>query len=378
MSETQQTISPWRLRLTAVMVLGVLGVFTGTLMSLVGRFWWFADLASHFAVYYTLAGAGLLVFALLLRRWVWSGLALFVVVVNGVLIWPTFAPVSGTVPPGASLLTLAQVNVLHKNRNSEAVRAFLDDCEADLIFVQEADEWWGSTIRGMAVPYTIVESQPREGSFGMLLLAHDSLVEDDAIVLRDTHVIDLADGFTGAERPAIEALLLLNGQPVRILSVHPPPPTRRQLAALRDSVLRQARQWSDEQTDPHVVIGDLNTSPWSYAFRILTDDGQLISTQDGWGNQGTWPTMFTMPWYLPIDHCLHSGEKHGGEWVCVDRWIGAYTGSDHWPLQVTLAMVHGPGKPASVTDSPQSTQLPKDVLPVSKEDIPGEPATIPR
>lgn len=340
MSETQPKTNAWRLRFTALLVLGVLGVLTGTLMGLFGPFWWVADLASHFAVYYTLAGAGLFVLALLLRRWVWSGIALFVLVINGILIWPAFMPVTTPVPTGSSLLTVAQLNILHMNRNKEAVGAFLKDCDADLIFIQEADPWWDRELRGMGLPYIIAESQPREGSFGMSLLAHRSLAEGDAIVLKDTHVIDLADGFTGAERPAIEAMLLLNGQPVRILSVHPPPPVSAKLTALRDSVLRQAKRWSEEQTDPHVVIGDLNTTPWSYAFRLLTEEDQLMSTHVGYGNQGTWPTRLPMPWYLPIDHCLHSRE-----WVCIDRRVGAYTGSDHRPLMVTLALSPMSGPP---------------------------------
>jgi len=350
----------------AVLVLGVLVVFTATLMSLIGRFWWIADLMSHFAVYYTLAGAGLLILALLLRRWVWSGMALFVLVINGALIWPSFMPATRHVPTGSSLLTVAQVNVLHMNRDKQAVSSYLNDCDADLIFVQEADAWWDQTIREMDLPYIIAESQPREGSFGVLMLAHTSLVDDDAIVLKDTHVIDLADGFTGHERPAIEAILHLNSQPVRILCIHPPPPVSALHTRLRDSVLDKAKQWSDEQTDPHVVIGDLNTTPWSYAFRILTHDGQLVSTQNGLGNQGTWPSRLPMPWYLPIDHCVHSAE-----WVCIDHRVGEHIGSDHWPLLVTLALPPGPGK------IPQTTQTPTGTSPSPGEDISDKPATIP-
>lgn len=333
MSETQPKTGPWRLRFTAVLVMGGLGVLAGTLAGLAGPFWWVADLASHFAVYYAVAAAGLLVLALLLRQWVWSGVTLFVLILNCILIWPSFVPVTTRVPPGSSLLTLALVNIEHMNRNESAVGNYLQACNADLIFIQETDPWWDRTLRGMDLPYLIAESQPREGAFGMSLLVHESLAEGDTVVLEQTRVTDLAGGFSGAERPAIQATLSLNGHTVRILSIHPPPPVSRRNTALRDSVLRQARHWSDEQTDPHVIIGDLNTTPWSYAFRLLTSDDQLVSTHVGRGNQGTWPTRYPMPWYLPIDHCLHSRD-----WVCVDRQIGDYTGSDHWPVRVTLAL----------------------------------------
>jgi hypothetical protein len=81
---------------------------------------------------------------------------------------------------------------------------------------------------------------------------------------------------------------------------------------------------------------------------ILTADGELISTLDGRGNQGTWPTHLPMPWLLPIDHCLHSLE-----WDCVAREIGPETGSDHLPLLVSLALKPGvlaaPEHPAVTT-----------------------------
>ena len=82
---------------------------------------------------------------------------------------------------------------------------------------------------------------------------------------------------------------------------------------------------------PSLIIGDLNTTPWSHAFAILTLDGKLTSTLDGRGNQGTWPTHLPIPWMLPIDHCSHSAGL-----VCIDRQVGAFTGSDHLPLSVAL------------------------------------------
>jgi endonuclease/exonuclease/phosphatase (EEP) superfamily protein YafD len=103
---------------------------------------------------------------------------------------------------------------------------------------------------------------------------------------------------------------------------------------MRDAILLKAKAWADAQTDPHLIIGDLNTTPWSHAFTSLTGDGELISTQAGFGNQGTWPTHLPMPWLLPIDHCVVSRE-----WVCVGREIGPETGSDHLPLLVSLALV---------------------------------------
>jgi endonuclease/exonuclease/phosphatase (EEP) superfamily protein YafD len=305
-----------------------------TLAGRLGRFWWAADLLAHFAVYLALAGAGLCLATLLFRRWVLTALALLVLMVNGVLVWPVLMPKAQSARPGVSALTLALINVEHKNRDRVRVGAYIKGCDADLIIVQEVDPWWDRVLHEMDIPYSIALSQPGEGSFGIALLVHDTIDDDPAFMLLDKRVIDFAEGFDGAERPAVQATLLLDGRRVRLLGIHPPPPVSADRTLLRDSVLRRAKQWADEQTDPHIVIGDLNTTPWSYAFSILTDDSQLISTQDGLGNQGTWPTRLPlMPWLLPIDHCLISEGL-----VCVDRRIGTATGSDHRPLLVGLAL----------------------------------------
>jgi len=140
---------------------------------------------------------------------------------------------------------------------------------------------------------------------------------------------------------------------------------------LRDTVLRRAKQWADEQSDPHLVIGDLNTTPWSYAFSILTGDGGLVSTLDGWGNQGTWPTSIPTLGMIPIDHCLISEGL-----VCVDRRIGDEIGSDHLPLLVTLAMPLVTHQTPDPWDDVSVTA--PEVLGAPIKDIPAQPATIPR
>jgi len=322
------------------------GLAVATLAGRLGRFWWVADLFSHFAVYLALAGAGLFIVAVLFRRWVWSGVALMVLTVNAVVIWPVFAPVDTAKPEGSPVLRLAQMNVLHKNRDSIRIGEFLRGCEADLVVMQEVDPWWDCKLGEMDIPYRIAVSRPGEGSFGIALLVHESLGDNPAVSLLDTRVINAAEGIDGADRPAIEATLLLDGQRVRLFSIHPPPPVTAELTLLRDSVLRRAKQWADEQTDPHIVIGDLNTTPWSYAFSILTGDGELASTLRGRGNQGTWPTGVPLPWLLPIDHCLVSEGL-----ICVDRHIGPETGSDHRPLIVSLALPRSIEPPAGAASA---------------------------
>lgn len=332
---SEKKLKPKRSRaVTGLLGLACVGLVMVTLAGRLGRFWWLADSFSHFAVYLAVAGGGLCVMAAVFRRWRLFGVALLVLVVNGVVIWPVFVPGKTTAFPGGSVaLRLAEINVRYKNHDRERVGEFLRGCDADIIFVLEVDSWWDRALRDMDVPYRMAVSRPREGAFGMSLLVHEALGVDGGVTLQETRVLELGSWVHGYELPAIEATLLLDGRRVRILGIHPPPPVSARHTMLRDTVLLRAKQWAREQTGPHVVIGDLNTTPWSYAFSILTGDGGLISTQDGRGNQGTWPTTRRVPWMIPIDHCLASKE-----WVCAERWIGLETGSDHLPLTVGLGL----------------------------------------
>lgn len=322
-----------------------------------GRFWWVADLFNHFALYYTVASGSLLLLAAILGRRRTAVILLMILAFNARAVWPTFLPVNHKIPSGASAIRLAQVNILHKNRDRDRALAFLERCDADVLFVQELDPWWARVIAESDVPYRFEVTRPAEGSFGIAMLVRETL-DRDHVTIESTRVIDFANHHDGAERPAIEVALLLDGQAVKLLSIHPPPPTTAGYADLRNAILQQAREWADVQTDPHVILGDLNTTPWSYAFAILTRDGELINSLNGQGNQGSWPTHLPLPWLLPIDHCLFSPQ-----WVCTERRLGPETGSDHLPLLVTLALK--PQAPAMTTaDDPPIS--PRDLADISR------------
>ena len=57
------------------------------------------------------------------------------------------------------------------------------------------------------------------------------------------------------------------------------------------------------QFEPLVVLGDFNTTPWSYHFRELIINGQLLDGRRGLGILPTWPAKF-FPLQIPIDHIL--------------------------------------------------------------------------
>ena len=81
-----------------------------------------------------------------------------------------------------------------------------------------------------------------------------------------------------------------------------------------------------------IVVGDLNTSPWSPHFRDLLTATGLRNAAAGHGWIPTWPTWF-WPALIPIDHVLVRGPL-GVE----DLERGPDVGSDHYPLIAGLRL----------------------------------------
>ena len=312
-------------------VLAMSVLLIATAICLLGRFWWVADLFNHFAVYYVVGCACVLALALILRR---RGVALVMLVLLSLHVYTIFPALPFNVPnmykPAYTPLNLAQVNILHKNRDKDKALAFIRSCNADIMIIQELDPWWDKLLRSSDIPFNVVVAHPIDHSFGIALLANKSLDQSDRIRIEDAHVLLEADGFG---RPTVEATIIFEGQPIKLLSIHPPPPMNAAYTWQRNTILQQAKDWANRQTDPHIIVGDLNTTPWSPAFSILTADRKLRNSLDGRGNQGTWPTGLPIPWKLPIDHCLTSKGL-----VCLDRTIGPETGSDHLPVLITLGI----------------------------------------
>lgn len=100
-----------------------------------------------------------------------------------------------------------------------------------------------------------------------------------------------------------------------------------------DALLAWIADWAARQTDPVVVLGDLNATPWSHAFRSLVDEAGLVNSLRGRGLQPSCPAPLGLLG-IPIDHLLHSPAL-----ATVERERGPAFGSDHRMLHVRLAWV---------------------------------------
>ena len=291
-----------------------------------GGWWWRFDILSSFRAQYLVAALVLGVaaaFRAALSRHgaaARSGLLMLaaVALVNLAAVAPLYRGGREAAAPGAEPLRIVSFNVQASNPDRSDVMEYLRAADADLIFLLESSFEWEDAVERAGLPYTIASRVPRDRTFGITLLAAEAA---DARIVRLGPDAD----------PAVAATVVRDGTAIDVLGVHPVSPTTADRARRRDSVLAEAGLWAAGRGDAVVVVGDLNASPWSHAFRRLARTGGLHNSQRGHGLQPTWPAGWG-PLMIPIDHALH-----GDGLAVTARATGPPLGSDHRPLEVEFA-----------------------------------------
>jgi endonuclease/exonuclease/phosphatase (EEP) superfamily protein YafD len=146
-----------------------------------------------------------------------------------------------------------------------------------------------------------------------------------------------------ANQANIIAHFTLNRQPVTILVAHPASPIRpSHLTWLQESF----HTWEAERRrlgSNLIIVGDLNTTPWSVEFQDLIHSTGLRDSQLGFGLQTSWPVLLpilgvrehpnwlTSLFRIPIDHVLVSPNID-----VLSRQTGPFVGSDPLPVIIQL------------------------------------------
>jgi len=301
---------------------GGLGLLTvaATLGALLGFLWWPLDLLTSFHPVYAVLLLGVAAVHLMLRSRVTAVWLLAAAVVNASIAAPhLFAGGLDREAPDPHL-TVMSFNVGVSNPMRQEVAEYVAGEGPDLLFVLESSFEWEAALKRWGPPMASLAVVPGGWVAGISVLA------DPALGARA-----IPFGFSAAPGEAAAVEVTLDGRRVVVLGLHPPSPTSGDRAGRRDRILRDAGDWVASLDVPVLVVGDLNATPWSSAFRELRYRGRLLDTSRAAGLQTTWPEGWG-PLMIPIDHALHTRGL-----VAVDRRIGPALGSLHRPVVVTVA-----------------------------------------
>jgi len=291
-----------------------------TMSGFLGDWFWGFDLASYFRFQHFIL---LLVFSLALiglkRRRTAATFAVFTLI-NGWLLLP-FVPLGhsrAATSSGESVRLLAW-NVNSRNREFSELRRLVEEHDPDFLLLLEVDDRWSGFLAGFT-NYPTRHIIPRDDNFGIAILSRDMAASAQTRYLGE------------AGLPSLQSDLSIGNQAVTILSTHPLPPVGSVQNQLRNEQLDRVSDWVNARTNPVIVVGDLNTTPWSPVFRRFAESTGLMNSAEGRGLQSTWPAFFR-PMLIPIDHFLHTD----GVFV-VRREILPASGSDHLPQLIEFCV----------------------------------------
>jgi len=304
-------------RIEGIFDIFILMALSGTWLGLLGRWHWALDLFSHFRWQYLGICLVAVLWTLFRRRRLVLMVGLASLLLNAWLLGSLGLGLPGQASVGPESLRMVSLNVLASNPNKQGVLDYLRKVNPDIIFLMEVDSAWAQALEVLKAdfPHALIRSQ--EDNFGNAIFSR--------VPLKDLHV------FTNSESDmlSIQARLTLGGRELMLIGTHPLPPIGRRMAGSRNTQLRGLAEMIKKQDVPVIIVGDLNSTPWSQGMRLLRAGTQLDyrCPEPAW--MPTWQagTIFA----IPIDHALCTPPL-----VISQRKIGPDVGSDHRPQELVI------------------------------------------
>jgi len=295
------------------------GLAIASLLGYLGRFWWRFELFNHFRVQYlvlaVICGLGLL----LARQLAGFFLCIVVSLINLVLILPLYQhPHSKSRP--APTFRILTANILGPNEEYEQISHMLEEAKPDLALLVEFTHHHQDGLKTALQGFPHTHFLPHEDNYGLALLSRLPMTSTEISFLNEDDI------------PVLVAHLELDGHLLTIIGTHTPPPKSQELTDLRDQQVLALALFAAKQEGEVILLGDLNTTSWSYTFKDLLRESGLRDSRSGFGIQPTWPENMPLM-RVPIDHVLHSPGIHISH-----RCTGPFSGSDHRPVIVDFCL----------------------------------------
>ncbi|HEX2140159.1 MAG TPA: endonuclease/exonuclease/phosphatase family protein, partial [Woeseiaceae bacterium] len=299
-----------------------LAAFLVTAASFLARTSWLLELITHFRFQMALASTVLLVCALARRRLVVAVLAGLAASANAAPLVPYALAGTAEAAAAARPIRVMAANVHYRNLDYAALLEQVREQDPDVLGLMEVDQAWLDEISALESEFRWTLLRPEAGAYGLALyskLPFRPLPESPYI----------EEGL----QTAIGVELEMEQAPVTLVLAHVRAPTTPGRAELRNVQFeRLAKMLQSDDNDAKILVGDLNTTPWSPYYRQLASAAGLSNAALGHGYLPTWPAGFSLL-KIPIDHCLVSDALR-----VVDFRTGEDFGSDHLAIVIDLAI----------------------------------------
>ena len=314
MKKQKKTGSRWSRDLNGIAI----GLGVATLLGFMGRLFWVFDLFSHFRVQFFQLSL-IFIFVCLWRRMnKRAGVFLLIALLNYAFVLPFYF---GKPKPSAEKPIRAMLmNINAVNGNTEEVLGAVKQFNPDLLLLEEVTPEWAEKLEALKEDYPYHMAQPQTDCFGIMLLSKQTLSNARIEKIGPAGV------------PSIIADVRIPDGTITLIGTHPLPPASTSYSRERNQQLAALPEVIAQCEHPVLLIGDLNTTPWSPHFTRLLRNSGLKNSMKGFGFQPSWPAQIRLL-RIPIDQMLHSKEI-----TIHNRMIGPDVGSDHLPVIVDFSV----------------------------------------
>ena len=276
--------------------------------------YWLAQLWVHFTLQYTILFSILLFIAL--GYYTRSFLTLIVAIgllINASQIIPFYLSKPSRSVDHKETLTIMSVNLWSQNRSAAKMKQLLKEQNADIVILLEYTEGWHNQLKIELSQYPYQKMRIRPDNFGMAV--YSKIAMETALQVNDV--------------PKINAKVK-SDEPFYLLVRHPRPPLNSETYQAQKDMFNQIGDFVNNTTKPVIVVGDLNSSSFSYSFEDLINTTSLSDTRKGFGLQTTWPSSFGN-FGITLDHFLTTKNM-----IISDKKVLNDAGSDHLPIYLEI------------------------------------------
>ena len=308
----------FRLSLSSSLALAATILLGASLVGFTELRGYLADQCSQLRLLYLLAIGLMLVPMFVFRSYVGIAIATLAALVNLSQIMPFyFSQEAKAQSKPERELKIVAINLWGRHNSSyNKVSKYVRKTNPDLLCLSEVNKAWLEKLKEELPEYKYSFDEGFSGGAAIF----------SKIPIEQTITWQL-----GVRRYGVRGKFNFAGKDILLISAHPPAPYRRSLWKLRNQEFDRLASELSSMDTPAVLIGDLNTTPWSKYFKEMVNKGNLRDSELGNGIQPSWNGVLPIFPLVPIDHCLVSKNL-----FVVTRSVGPYVGSDHLPVCVKL------------------------------------------
>lgn len=287
------------------------------LFSLLARSWWVFELVTHFYLHYFGVAALLVALFALTKKFGRATIALILAIVLASSVFPGFGKAQ---PDTTNADTILFANVHSDTSEVEQLVSLVDGHEPFVAAFAEMNQDLYEALRVELPDYTTSHYHDGQGPFDVAVFVHN----DEDVISLETLTF-----FEDIDLPLLRIRLGTTAGTQTIFVAHPTPPITTRSATLRNDYLEKVAA-EVQKEDSVIVVGDLNTTPYSPVFKDFLIQTELVPAGGNLTHPRTWPTWLPDLLRIPIDHGFMSQGVRASI-VPADRIEG-----DHLPILIHI------------------------------------------